>query len=62
MRSKFEEYFFEKMKGLEPTQIDDAYDRIGAHTGLDKEVVESIVALVNKTLTDWNRDRDMDCF
>jgi len=46
--SQFKEYFFEKIGRVEP------------HTGLDKEVVESIVALINKTIKDFNREKKLD--
>lgn len=52
--SKFESYFFEKES--------DSIEKLIQSTGsqLSKETVESIVALINKTVSDWNREKQAD--
>ena len=57
--SKFKDYFFEKMKSLkQPTSIEKLMQ--ASQTKLTQEAVESIVALINKTVGDWNREKNLD--
>jgi hypothetical protein len=58
--SKFESYFFEKFGNPQSTNSEDRIQKLVQDTQLEQEAIESLVALINKTVIDWNRDKKLD--
>jgi hypothetical protein len=59
MKQTFNEYF---MESLQSKKEDDKIDTFIKGNGikLDRGVVKTIIAITNKSLRDYNRDKDLD--